>query len=418
MDMSRRVAALVMIGACVGSASAPIPQVSPSQALTVNTYAGDHIVLDLTVQDRASPDVASAAALVINVDGRDAQFVLLTPGSGRTAYDALLGPFDAGTHRITLERSALWAWPADMEIASAQARVVAAAARDATILAYAPSLGIRADTIGTASDLPLLVYAEDLRREGKGWIRYSVILSHEDGGTPAPALMARWGRTTDIELVYEVELDGSRVTRDRFQGPDHEMRPFRGPREGQHPYLLFATMNNMVVDRGRSLAAIRPLPYRVSLEGRTRESVMDDHKWTYRVMARELVAEQRIGSEIEDPRDFFYIEANLALENAAVSAQAGSESSGWRESNRGRVDLAVNRNGWVRLAVPAPSTATALRWNCQSKPGESTGPARCDVNWTRVFRLSADYLPGPNLIEPGRVRFGAGVSEPVALREP
>ena len=115
------------------------------------------------------------------------------------------------------------------EIARTSARVVPAGSADSLVLAHTPTLGIRADTIGTASDIPLMLYVEDDRRAGRGWVRYSVIISHEDGGTPAPALMARWGRTTDIELIYEVELDGARLVQDRFQGPDHEVRAVRRP---------------------------------------------------------------------------------------------------------------------------------------------------------------------------------------------
>ena len=42
----------------------------------------------------------------------------------------------------------------------------------------------------------------------RGWqFRYSVIFSNEDGGTATDRLMATWGRTTDIEFVYGVEVD-------------------------------------------------------------------------------------------------------------------------------------------------------------------------------------------------------------------
>ena len=40
--------------------------------------------------------------------------------------------------------------------------------------------------------------------------------------------------------------------------------------------LLVATLNNMVIDRGRSLAAVRPVPAVVDLSRATRESTMDD----------------------------------------------------------------------------------------------------------------------------------------------
>jgi hypothetical protein len=34
-----------------------------------------------------------------------------------------------------------------------------------------------------------------------------------------------------------------------------------------------------------------------------------------------------------------------------------------------------------------------------------------------VFRLGQDYLPGENLISPGKVQFGVGLSDAVPLRE-
>ena len=42
-------------------------------------------------------------------------------------------------------------------------------------------------------------------------LRYSVVFSNEDGGTPADRLLATWGRLTDIEYVYGVELDRRRT---------------------------------------------------------------------------------------------------------------------------------------------------------------------------------------------------------------
>ena len=62
-------------------------------------------------------------------------------------------------------------------------------------MAHAPALWLRSDTIGTATDLPLAMYAEDMRVDGTGVLRYTIIFSNEDGGTATPALLARWGRT-------------------------------------------------------------------------------------------------------------------------------------------------------------------------------------------------------------------------------
>lgn len=392
-------------------------QRSPAGA-QVTTGDGDHVVLELTVSDRAPRDAAAVGALTVLVDGREAQHMLLTPGVGRTKYDTLVGPLSAGAHRIVLERSALWPWPPGLDIATVSTRIVHAGSSEDAVLAHAPVLGIRADTIGAASDIPLVMYVEDDRRDGKGWLRYSVIISNEDGGTAPPALMARWGRTTDIELIYEAEMDGARLVRDRFQGPDHEIRAFAGPRTGRHPHLLIATLNNMFIDRGRSLASVRPVPALVDLNGRTRESVMDDNPWIYPLMARELAAEKRIGTQIEDPREFLYVEAGLALEHAAVSVKAGSGDNGWRDSTRGRPELAVNRNGWVRIAVHAPLAVPSLLWECRAAGAVPAGAKpRCAIEWKRVFRLGEDYLPGGNAVMPGSVRLGVGASDPVPLTD-
>ncbi len=384
----------------------------------ITTSEADHIVLDLSVQDQTPRDRAAVGALTVLIDGRESHQVLMTPGVGRTSYSTLLGPVSAGSHQITLERSTLWPWPEGLEVKTATPRVVKAGSPEAGLLAQSPMLGVRADTIGTASDIPLVMYVEDDRRDGKGWLRYSVIISHEDGGTPAPALMARWGRTTDIEMIYEVELDGNRIVQDRFQGPDHEVRAFGGSRTGNHPYLLIATLNNMFIDRGRSLALVRPVPSVVNLERRTRESVMDDNPWIYPLMARELAAEKRIGSQIEDPREFLYVEAGLSLQHAAVGVRAGSDVQGWKDSTRGKPELAVNRNGWVRIALHAPSAAPSLAWECRAAGNVPAGATpRCEITWARVFRLGKDFLPQENLISPGSFEMGVGVSKPVPLRE-
>jgi hypothetical protein len=410
-------AALVLAAWQLGQSGSGV-QTSRAQSVSVSTAAGDHVVLEIQVDDRAARDVAAVGAVELKIDGQYTQHVLMTPGTGRTTYDALVGPLEAGAHRITFEPSPLWSWPAGLEVARVSTRVVAAGSETGLVVGHSPTLGIRADTIGTASDVPLVVYAEDDRRNGRGWIRYSVIISHEDGGTPAPALMARWGRTTDIELIYEVEMDGARVVQDRFQGPDHEVRGFAGAREGSHPHLLIATLNNMFIDRGKSLASVRPAPRTVNLDRRTRESVMDDNPWIYPLMARELVAEKRIGTQIEDPREFLYVEAGLNLEHAAVSVKVGSDAAGWKDSTRGRADLAVNRNGWVRIAVHAPSRAAALKWECRAIPSAAAGTVpRCRIEWARVFRLGQDYLPGGNIISPGSVQLGVGLSEAVTLAE-
>ncbi len=115
------------------------------------------------------------------------------------------------------------------------------------------------------------------------------MFSHEDGGTPLDRLMATWGRATDIELVYAVELDAAgRVRRAEYQGKDHVTTPFAGRREGSHPVLYVVTKNNMVSDRGKATPRVALVPVPFSLDGVSREAVMDAHPWTHQVSAVEV----------------------------------------------------------------------------------------------------------------------------------
>ena len=58
--------------------------------------------------------------------------------------------------------------------------------------------------------------------------RYSVIFTNEDGGTPADRLMATWGRTTDIEYLYSVEVDaqGNVIADETIRVPSTKILPF------------------------------------------------------------------------------------------------------------------------------------------------------------------------------------------------
>ena len=89
-----------------------------------------------------------------------------------------------------------------MEAHSVEIEEISRQPSDYDVFAYAPVLFARLNTVGQFSDIPLLLYCEHLRVDGEDTLQYTVIFSNEDGGTSTRALMARWGRTTDIEYVY------------------------------------------------------------------------------------------------------------------------------------------------------------------------------------------------------------------------
>jgi hypothetical protein len=360
------------------------PPTSMSLAATslVMSKAGDAVVT-LTINDSALPPVT---ALDVTVDGEVKTTVLVFGKIGHPPYTALLHALPAGRHEITAQASPYWAWPTGAPAPT----LSAAAAPDSVVVSHAPALWLRADTIGTSTDLPLVLYAEDLRVDGTGVLRYSFIFSNEDGGTATPALLARWGRTTDIEMAYEEEWKGGRMVTARYQAPDHHVIEYAGPRQSEHPMLVDATLNNVFLDRGRTAVRITMVPTLVNLESATRESVMDRAPWVYRRMADELQEEGKT-AVYGDVRQYLYVDAKLTLADAAVAAIARGEDGTWRSSDRGIKELAVDRNGWVRIAIPGSRRATDIGFVCY--PTKATA-GRCRIEISRVLSLDDEYKPG------------------------
>ena len=389
-------------------------QSTPARVLTLTTADGAYAVLRVRLDE--SRATAAAAALDVLVDGTRDQVIVLTPGAQRPAYDALIGPLKGGRHEVRLERSALWRWDESLQIADAAITVVPPDDRRADIFAHAPAIGLRADTVGSASDLPLMMYVEEVPEGGARWLKYSVIFSHEDGGTPGVALMARWGRTTDIELAYEVELREGRAVQGRYQGPDHRVLS-KDRLDVRPPVLLVSTLNNMFLDRGRAAAIVRMVPEVVDLSERSRESVMDERPWLYRVMARELAAERPAG--VGDPLDYLFVDLRLDSRTAGVALGARSSDgvTGW--SDRGRPDLVVSRQGEIRIAVPVAGRQSlqALAVRCDPRPeaGQPPGGGRCTVELRRAFRLDRHHQPRPSVLPPTRVEIDAGTAREIPL---
>jgi hypothetical protein len=365
-----------------------------------------------------------AAVLALAVDGAPQQHVVLTRGA-TGEYRVLLGALPAGDHRVTLardgRRSARGAGEVRVEILSL--RSVAEGAPDHEALAHAPIVHTRRRSLARFSDAPLLAWVEVLEApDGGRELRYSIVFSHEDGGTPLDRLMATWGRATDIELVYAVQLDAAgRVRKAEYQGKDHVMKGFAGRREGRHPVLHVVTDNNMVSDRGPQTPRVALAPVRFPLDDVSREAVMDAHPWTYDVSLAEvrregLVAEDaRPGSKrIPDPRRFAFLEACGSVRDARLAFDLGLAAPGgslaWSASDAGRAGFRVARSGCFRAGVALPAGAAladvrAVRLRAHTRPPRSgeaplatgAGSARIDrVN--SLFALGPDGRPGASVL--------------------
>ena len=174
----------------------------------------------------------AAVALRVAVDGHYSQHILLTRGEGSAAYPITLGPLSPGRHTLTVDRdpdlSASDAGPATIE--RVDIKMLVRAMGDAWLAqSMAPILHARPNTVGRFTDVPILARYEIVPTARGRQFRYSIIFTNEDGGTATDRLMATWGRTTDIEFVYGVELDaGGKIVAEEFQGPGHEVPGVQG----------------------------------------------------------------------------------------------------------------------------------------------------------------------------------------------
>jgi hypothetical protein len=358
-----------------------------------------------------------AAAVRVMVDGKYSQHLLLVRGPENADYHVTLGRIEAGEHRIRIEAdpdlSASGAGP--VSVSRIDIVVITPAGDDFVAQSMAPWLYARPNTVGRFTDLPVFMWYEIVPAAQGRQFRYSVIFTNEDGGTATDRLMATWGRTTDVEFVYGVTLDrAGKVVAEEFQGPRHEVPPFRGSHEEAHPLLWVSTDNNMVSEAGPTKIRYAPAPQRFDLTNASREIVMDAHPWIYTVAAKEMAREKKVvenasagSGQIPDLERFVHVEACTELQNAAVAFSVhATDASGvarWFDSDRGLPEFRIVRSGCFRGAVALPAGAgqpDAVRFKAYPPPppreGESPRHERPSVTLTRVnrvFTVDDKYLP-------------------------
>jgi hypothetical protein len=391
-----------------------------------------------------------SVALRILLDGKYSQHLQLVRGGVIADYRIALGHVTKGLHRLTIDRDPALTAPragAATIDASDFTFYFAGQSTDYVALSMAPILYARDNTVGRFTDLPLLMWYEVVPTARGRQYRYSVIFSNEDGGTRTDRLMATWGRTTDIEFVYGVEVDqADRVLAEEFQGPGHEVPAFTGRHEGRHPLLWVSTDNNMVSETGPSTIRYAPMAVKFDLTDQAREAVMDANPWTYAIAALEMRREGKIADEappginkIVDPRRFVFIEACATIGNAALSVSVGSGQSSvsgrqsqaaltWTPSDRGLPQYRIVRDGCFTIATPLPAGTRsadlrAIRVQVFDRaPENDAAPVAANpVTLTRinkVFMLDEHDLPQPSILQwDGSQTIRAG-GEPFEVRIP
>jgi CheY-like chemotaxis protein len=371
---------------------------------------------------------AEAAVADIRVDDRAPFQVMVFNGPEPHKYPVFLGALAAGPHTLKIERNRQHSAAAvGLAVGGVSFKTASSAA-----LEHAPVLLARQNTIGKFSDVPLLVYAEELLEGGDPILQYTVIFSNEDGGTSTRALMARWGRTTDIEYVYRVNRrTGSAI----IQSRDHKDIPYTGGLEGKHPLLLPVTDNNMVEPApAGSVVRYQIAPIVVDLTTHAREQVMDDHAWTYRVASGEMRREGKLrpfgtvdAEKISEPRNYLYVELKVANRSSGVGVSVRLRDDPlWRNGDLGRADYAISRDGWVRTTVELPpgtrpGQIAEIGLSCVVAPGPErrlhhSGTCRVEAV-SKVFMLDGQDRPGASVWQMAEgVELPTGVMRAFSIR--
>jgi hypothetical protein len=361
-----------------------------------------------------------SAALRVLVDGRCDQYIFLSRGPETAVYETIIGPLSRGAHQVSLEWEQSWTpkFETPPEVFGLEAIGIERTGPDSEAVLRAPIIYLRPDTIGRFSDVPLLLYwdpeAGDLSSDQT---TYTVIFTNEDGGTNTERLMARWGRTSDIEWCYAWTGAGNSV-REAYQGRDHETKQFAGRKEGSHPLLYDATTNNVFADEPVAGAGprVRPFPVRAGLLGRARETVMDRHPWLYAITS----AEMRREGKFENPPDPLTPAVSDLSNYAGIevcSEQRGTEfhvelalegDSRAYTSHHGDPKSRIGRSGCVRTTVELPPgtaggrvrSVTVSAVHAPAAPGHKPDP-NAAARFTaipRLFLFGRDCAPGPDLL--------------------
>jgi hypothetical protein len=366
---------------------------------------------------------AEAAVVTIYVDAQYNQDVILFAGAREGAYQLMLGRVGAGEHslRVEFNRKQSAAKATGVKIGDAKVTTIDRKHPEFQAIAHAPIIYARPDTVGKFSDIPLLAYYESERagplpREDDRLV-YTVIFSNEDGGTQTTALMARWGRTTDIEWVCETRIGAEGEAKTIFQGANHQNTQFAGKLEADHPLMFDATVNNNFSDHGQSEMRFAPRPLPFDARTASREEMMDRHPWTYQVMADEMTREGKItderkpGHAINDLRNYVYFDISSNQTGAALSVAVKLKGDPvWRASDWGIANYRIDRSGNFRTTALLPKRARlenieriVARCDVKGDPKNNAElsqvpSAACDLrSVNKIFVLNDDYLPGEPL---------------------
>ena len=277
-----------------------------------------------------------SSVLTVSINGIYNQDIVIYNGQDNHSYQQAVGYLDAGEYEVDFyfdyEKSSLAASNIhieDLEFTNAFSVDV-----DSDVFKYSPILygrNIFAWNESNYTDIPLLMYYDISYDNTIKTITYGIIFSNEDSriGIGLSDMMLSWGRTTDIEWVYQISLNSEgQIISEIFQGAGHTSTAFNGEKFGTHPYLINATANCNFSDTGTSDYIFFLSSINTSIAGHTREYLMDLNPWSYKIMGQELINEGKYEEqqdpmhwEMSDVRNYLYMEYEGSQSGGNISTQ-------------------------------------------------------------------------------------------------
>ena len=300
-------------------------EISDSMVFEVSQDSEFLLTITASTNTNWSLNNSESSTLVVSIDGEWENYnqdIVLYAGNTNHDYYVSLGYLDQGEHTIEFKfdynKSSMGA--ENINIESANIVDIESIDMDPDILLHSPILYGR-DLLSwnesTHTDIPIIMshYVSDYGCNKT--IEYHIIFSNEDSrvGLGLADLMFNYGRTTDIEWIYRVDLDcDGEIINEEFQGASHTTTDFLGNKIGKHPILKNATLNCNFTDIGTSNYKFFLVPVEQQAYG-TRQILMDEHPWSYRIMGEELINENRYEEtpnpgtlNMSDVRNYIYIE--------------------------------------------------------------------------------------------------------------
>ncbi len=342
--------------------------------------------------------------LTLSVDGKYHSDIVVYGGNEILPYTSMLGNVPPGRHALEISYAAQKSPVKNGEVIVLSISVTTIKPSDPMALMYKYSPIVYGREESSHSDVPLILYCTPSQKGNTIHYEYTMVFSNEDGGTGTfvPALMAQFGRTTDIEWIYAFDvLAGGTIVNEKFQGGGHETSAFTGAREGSHPLLRVSTTNNNYSQTGASSFRFSPVPVLFDDSDKPREDVMDIFSWSYRIMAEEMFAEGKVEAAanaksfaLSDARNYLYVDYNIKNHKGkpSLSFQVQLKDGVWYSSDHHLNSLFfVAENGRGRAAIELPQGTTSQDIAAFAFQGALS--VDCEVFEARAFFLDGDYHP-------------------------